>query len=168
MNKKWKKRTGSLPAIIFAAKLANSDSGTDQVIAFKKGDTTNTTELVDYNVGGQIDGDKYIWKIGEVFHNEYFTIKHYTGKEDKYQDTGRYLTANAGKEPTVKVKQSKTVCYLILHIINYSHLSNKRGGWNKKVAKSRNMEVGILQLESSPFVFKSYFWVKHVAFKAKL
>ena len=39
----------------------------------------------------------------------------------------------------------------------YSHLSNKRGGWNKrgggaKVAKS--MEVGILQLESSPFVFK--------------
>ena len=42
----------------------------------------------------------------------------------------------------------------------YSHLSNKRGGWNKrgvgaKVAKSINyMEVGILQLESSPFVFK--------------
>ena len=42
------------------------------------------------------------------------------------------------------------------------HLSNKRGGWNKrgggakvaKVAKSINVEVGILQLESSPFVFK--------------
>ena len=33
----------------------------------------------------------------------------------------------------------------------YSHLSNKRGGWNKrgggaKVAKSINVEVGILQL----------------------
>jgi hypothetical protein len=35
----------------------------------------------------------------------------------------------------------------------YSHLSNKRGGWNKrgggaKVAKSINVEVRILQLES--------------------
>ena len=41
---------------------------------------------------------------------------------------------------------------------NYSHLSNKLGGWNKrgggtKVAKSKNV-VGILQLESSPFVSK--------------
>ena len=41
----------------------------------------------------------------------------------------------------------------------YSHLSNKRGGWNKrgggaKAAKSINVEVGILQLESSPFVLK--------------
>ena len=32
--------------------------------------------------------------------------------------------------------------------INYSHLSNKRGGWNKcgggeKIAKSLNVEVGI-------------------------
>jgi hypothetical protein len=41
----------------------------------------------------------------------------------------------------------------------YSYLSNKRGGWNKrgggeKVAKSINVKVGILQLESSPFVFK--------------
>ena len=43
--------------------------------------------------------------------------------------------------------------------MDYSHLSNKRGGWNKrgggaKVTKSKNMEVGILQLESSPFVFR--------------
>ena len=41
----------------------------------------------------------------------------------------------------------------------YSHLSNNHGGWNKrgggaKVAKSKNVEVGILQLESSPFVFR--------------
>ena len=41
----------------------------------------------------------------------------------------------------------------------YSHLSNKRGGWNKhgggaKFAKSIDMEIGILQLESSPSVFK--------------
>ena len=41
----------------------------------------------------------------------------------------------------------------------YSHLSNKRGAWNKrgggaKNAKSINVEVGILQLEFSPFVFK--------------
>ena len=35
----------------------------------------------------------------------------------------------------------------------YSHLSNKRGG-DAKVRKSINVEVGILQLESSPFVFK--------------
>ena len=37
----------------------------------------------------------------------------------------------------------------------YSHLSNKRGGWNKrgggaKVAKPINVGVGILQLESFP------------------
>ena len=46
-----------------------------------------------------------------------------------------------------------------LVLSTHSHLSNKRGGWNKcgggaKVAKSKNVEVGILQLESSPFVFK--------------
>ena len=40
----------------------------------------------------------------------------------------------------------------------YSHLFNKRGGWNKrgggaKGAKLMNVEVGILQLEFSPFVF---------------
>ena len=40
-----------------------------------------------------------------------------------------------------------------------SHLFNSQGGWNKRgggaqVAKSINVEVGILQLESSPFVFK--------------
>ena len=78
------------------------------MIAFKK--ATNATELVEYD--GLPDGEKHIWKIGEMFNNDYFTIKHYTGKVDKYQDTGRYLTANADKEPTVKVKQSKTVCYL--------------------------------------------------------
>ena len=42
---------------------------------------------------------------------------------------------------------------------DYSHLSNKRGGWNKpgggaKFAKSKNVEVEILQLVFSPFVFK--------------
>ena len=41
----------------------------------------------------------------------------------------------------------------------YSHLFNSQGGWNKhgggaKDAKSINVEVGILQLEFSPFVFK--------------
>jgi hypothetical protein len=41
----------------------------------------------------------------------------------------------------------------------YSHLSNKHGGWNKrggcaKVAKPIIVEVGILQLESSTFLFK--------------
>ena len=46
------------------------------------------------------------------------------------------------------------------HRFRYSHLFNKHGGWNKrgggaKVAKSINVEVGILQLESSPFVFKN-------------
>ena len=34
-----------------------------------------------------------------------------------------------------------------------SHLSSKHGG-GAKFAKSINVEVGILQLESSPFVFK--------------
>ena len=107
----------------------NNDIGVNHVIAFKS--ATNTTELVEYN--DQPDGDKHIWKIGEMFNNGYFTIKHYTGEVNKYQDTGRYLTANenAEKEPTVEVKQSKKVCYLRFHIINYSHLSNKRGGWNK-------------------------------------
>ena len=121
MNKIWNKRTGSLPAIIKADEADNADSGEDQVIAFKKGDTTNTTELVAYDgVNDQIDGDKYIWKIGEVFHNEYFTITHYTGKTNlEYQDTGHLLTANGNAdEPTVKFKQSKKICYLGFHIIN--------------------------------------------------
>ena len=57
-----------------------------------------------------------------------------------------------------------TVMELLMHctlqnFTIYSHLFNKRGGWNKrgggaKVAKSINADVGILQLESSPFVFK--------------
>ena len=50
-------------------------------------------------------------------------------------------------------------CHLISLLITYFNLSNKRGSWNKpgggaKVAKSINVEVGILQLELSPFVFK--------------
>ena len=90
--------------------VAATSSDTDQVIAFKKGDTTNTTELVDNN--DQIDGNKHIWKIAEEFNNGYFTIKHYTGVQDKYQDTGMYLTANGNDaEPTVKVKQSKKICF---------------------------------------------------------
>ena len=37
---------------------------------------------------------------------------------------------------------------VIIHLMRYSHLSNKRGGWNKcgggaKFAKSLNVEVGI-------------------------
>ena len=58
--------------------------------------------------------------------------------------------------------------------IVYSHFSNKRGGWNKrregaKDAKSIDVVVVILQLESSHFVFKLLrYWVKHVAFTAKL
>ena len=43
--------------------------------------------------------------------------------------------------------------------LSYFYLSNKRRGWNKsgggaKVAKPINVEVGILQLESSPIVLK--------------
>ena len=45
------------------------------------------------------------------------------------------------------------------YLRKYSHLSNKRGGCNKpgggaKDAKSISVEVGILQIESSPFAFK--------------
>ena len=54
-----------------------------------------------------------------------------------------------------------SMLFLVLskRTIAYSHLSNKGGGWNKrgggaKVARSIIVEVGILQLESSPFVFK--------------
>ena len=113
MNKRWKKRTGSLPALI----KNTIDALSSKVIAFKKGDTTNTTELVVYN--DQTDGNKHIWKIGEEFNNGYFTIKHYTGIENRYQDTGMYLTANGNDaEPTVKVKQSKKICYLGFHTIN--------------------------------------------------
>ena len=60
------------------------------------------------------------------------------------------------------------------YIAMYSHLSNNHGSWNKrgggaKVAKSINVEVGILQLESSPFVFiLDLYWIKHIAFTAKL
>ena len=48
---------------------------------------------------------------------------------------------------------------LLFSLFYYFHLSNKHGGWNKcggeaKVAKSINVAVGILQLESSPFVLK--------------
>ena len=78
------------------------------MIAFKK--ATNATELAEYN--GLPDGEKHIWKIGEMFNNDYFTIKHYTGEVNKYQDTGRYLTANGTAEPTVKVKQGKKKCYV--------------------------------------------------------
>ena len=100
-------------------KAKNGDSDNNRVIAFKSGNTTNTAELVDF--GGQKDREKHIWKIGETFHNEYFTIKHYTGKTDlEYQDTGMYLTRNGNAdEPTVEVKQSKKICYLGFHIINY-------------------------------------------------
>ena len=113
MNKKWDKRTEDpgLPAIIKADKDGNmvDGIGPDQVIAFKS--TTNTAELVDFVVSS-LDGDKHIWKIGEVFNNDYFTIKHYTGEtKNKYQDTGMYLTANGNDaEPAVKVKQSKKIC----------------------------------------------------------
>ena len=125
MSKKWDKRTEDpgLPTIIFADKEKNTVDK-DQVISFKS--TTDTTELVDYNVQIGADGDKHIWKIGEKFNNDYFTIKHYTGEnKNKYQDTGRYLTANENtdKEPTVKVKQGKKVCYLRFHIINYTLIS---------------------------------------------
>ena len=117
MSKKWDKRTEDpgLPTIIFADKEKNTVDK-DQVISFKS--TTDTTELVDYN--DQIDGNKHMWKIGEEFNNGYFTIKHYTGIENRYQDTGMYLTANGNDaEPTVKVKQSKKICYLGFHTINY-------------------------------------------------
>ena len=47
------------------------------------------------------------------------------------------------------------------YIISYSHLSNKRGGWNKhgggaKAAKSINVEVGILQLECSKLIENNF------------
>ena len=45
--------------------------------------------------------------------------------------------------------------------IRYSHLSNKRGAWNKrgggaKVAKSVNVEAGILQLEYHTYGKKKF------------
>ena len=100
--------------------------GEDHVIAFKS--TTNTTELEEFD---QEDGEEHIWKIGEVFHNEYFTIKHYKGIVDKYQDTGRYLTANENVEPTVKVKQGKKNCYVFR--ISYHQLFKViKSVWLKK------------------------------------
>ena len=126
INKNWNKRTKDpgYPTIIKAIESENNGIAKDQVIAFKSGDTntTNTAELVNFDVvNNQVVGDTHIWKIGEVFHNnEYVTIKHYTGKAlDKFQDTGRYLTANGQAQPTVIVKQSKKICYLGFHIINY-------------------------------------------------
>ena len=122
MIKKWDKGTQNFPGIIKAGRAANTVNGIgkDQMIAFKKGETNtpNTAELVDY--ADTPDGEIHIWKKGDVFHNKYFTIKHYTGETNKYQDTGMYLTANGmDDEPTVKVKQSKKICHLGFHIINY-------------------------------------------------
>ena len=45
------------------------------------------------------------------------------------------------------------VAYSVTSGTVHTVLSNKRGG-GAKVAKSINVEVGILQLESSPLVFK--------------
>ena len=114
MNKKWNKREKDpgFPTIIQANGLKQSDTDKNQVIAFKSGNTTNTAELVDYDDEVGADDDTQIWKTGEKFHNEYFTIKHYTGKLNEYQDTGRYLSANGTAEPTVKVKQGKKNCYV--------------------------------------------------------
>ena len=55
--------------------------------------------------------------------------------------------------------QKHSTEFMIPSFHDYSHLSNKRWGWNKrgggaKVEKSVNVEVGMLQLESSPFVSK--------------
>ena len=89
----------------------NNDIGpANHVIAFKS--DTNTAELVEFANNDEDDGEKHIWKIGEFFNNKYFTIKHYTGIEDKYKDTGRYLTANGDAEPAVKLKQGKNNYYV--------------------------------------------------------
>ena len=64
------------------------------------------------------DYDHQIWKVGEVFNDKYFTIKHYKRiKEntnnrpsiEKMKDTGYYLTANVMKNPILKTKEGKKI-----------------------------------------------------------
>jgi hypothetical protein len=60
----------------------------------------------------------------------------------------KFLTSNQFIPYTKKVSEMD-----VSLMPKYSHLSNKRGGV-AKVAKSKNVAIGILQLESSPFEFK--------------
>ena len=52
---------------------------------------------------------------------------------------------------------------------DYSHLSNKGGGWNKRGGGAKNGKSKNVEVESSAFVFRQLrFWVKHIAFTDKL
>jgi hypothetical protein len=67
-------------------------------------------KLKDHNRATIPNFDGQIWKIGEVFNDKYFTIKHYKGSsKDKLKDTGYYLTANAMSNPILKTKDGKKI-----------------------------------------------------------
>ena len=93
---KWLLRTRGLPSVIQSIKkfVITYDGAIVDLVEFK-------AEL--------FSGETMIWKVGEVFNNQYFTIKHYKGNLDKYQDTNHYLTANDLAKPTVEVKKGKTI-----------------------------------------------------------
>ena len=69
-------------------------------------------KLTDHQSGKTPDYDTQIWKVGEVFNDGYFTIKHYKGSsEDKLKDTGYYLTANAMSNPILKIREGEKIWY---------------------------------------------------------
>ena len=51
-----------------------------------------------------------MWKVGEIFNDKYFTIKHYNGSsKNNLKDTGYYLTANAMSNPILKIKEGEKI-----------------------------------------------------------
>ena len=77
-------------------------------------------KLEDYDSENLPNYDNQVWKVGEVFNDKYFTIKHYKDMKEntnsrptieKLKDTGYYLTANAMSNPIIKIKEGKKNFY---------------------------------------------------------
>ena len=67
-------------------------------------------KLKDHENGTTTHFEYQIWKIGEIFNDKYFTIKHYNGSsKNNLKDTGYYLTANAMSNPILKIKEGKKI-----------------------------------------------------------
>ena len=66
--------------------------------------------LKDHENGTTTHFEYQIWKVGEIFNDKYFTIKHYNGSnKNNLKDTGYYLTANAMSNPILKIKEGKKI-----------------------------------------------------------
>ena len=99
----------------------------------------------------------YILTRAELLINLCYEIPCRLGQSLRTKIQSRSLWVSSGQGQVLEYSLCKNTNEGIVH--NFSHLSNKRGGWNKrrggaKNAKSKNMEVEVLQLESSSFLFR--------------